>query len=64
MRRCELRTGTVVAANGRGALDAAKGLRVGEAGDLFGQAKDAGVRFFDGAKRFNTMRTQCKDDRM
>jgi len=52
MRRCELRTGTAVAANGRGAPDAAKGLRVGEAGDLFGQAK-----------RFSTLRTQCKDDR-
>gem|GEM_PF-4326896 len=47
-----LATGTAVADNGRAALDAVKGLRVGEAGDLFGQAK-----------RFSTLRTQCTDDR-
>jgi hypothetical protein len=58
-----LATGTAVADNSKAALAAVKGLRIGEAGDLLGQVKDDAGRFFDQAKRFNTLRQQCKADR-
>ncbi|MCJ7437067.1 MAG: hypothetical protein MUP97_04805 [Acidimicrobiia bacterium] len=58
-----LATGTAVTDNASAALDAIKGLQVGAAGDLLGQAKANTVRFFDQAKRFNTLRKQCKADR-
>ncbi|MCJ7670999.1 MAG: hypothetical protein MUP67_03000 [Acidimicrobiia bacterium] len=58
-----LATGTAVADNGKAALAAVKGLRIGEAGDLLGQVKDDAARFVTQAKRFNTLRQQCKADR-
>jgi hypothetical protein len=58
-----LATGSAVADNGRAALDAVKGLRLGEASDLLGQAKDDTVRFFNQAKHFNQSRKRCNTDR-
>jgi len=58
-----LATGKSVADDGRAALDAVKGLRLGEAADLLGNAKDQAVEFFGQAKKFNTSRKRCKDDR-
>jgi hypothetical protein len=58
-----LATGSAVANNGRAALDAVKGLHLGEASDLLGQAKDDAVHFFDQAKRFNASRKRCNTDR-
>ena len=58
-----LATGSAVADNGSAALDAVKGLRIGEAGKLLGQVKDDTVRFFAQAKKFNALRERCQADR-
>jgi len=58
-----LATGRAVTNNASAALDAVKGLHIGEAGDLLGQVKDDTVRFFAQAKRFNALREQCQADR-
>jgi hypothetical protein len=58
-----LATGNAVADNGKAALDAVKGLRLGEAGDLLGEVKNDATRFFGQAKRFNVSRARCKADR-
>jgi hypothetical protein len=56
-------TGRSVADDGSAALDAVKGLRIGEAGDLLIQAKDGAVLLVRQASRFNTSRQRCSADR-
>jgi hypothetical protein len=56
-------TGKSVADDGKAALDAVKGLRLGEAGDLLGQAKDSAARLVRQAGRFNVSRQTCAADR-
>jgi len=58
-----LATGKAVTNNASAALDAVKGLHIGEAGDLLGQVKDDTVRFFAQAKRFRALQKQCQTDR-
>ena len=56
-------TGTAVAHDGRAALAAVKGLRLGEAGDLLSKVKQNATRLFDETQGFNTSRKRCDSDR-
>lgn len=56
-------TGQSVADDGKAALDAVKGLRIGEAGDLLGQAKDSASRLLHQTQKFNVARKNCSADR-
>jgi hypothetical protein len=58
-----LATGRSVADQGKAALAAVKGLQLGEAADLLGNAKDQAFTFVRQAKRFNVSRKTCKKDR-
>ena len=56
-------TGKAVADNGERALDAVTALRFNDAGNLLVEVKDAAVRLFDEAQRFERARKRCNTDR-
>jgi len=56
-------TGTVVADDGKAALQAVKDLRIGDAGNLLAEVKQNASRLLDEASRFNTARQRCQADR-
>lgn len=56
-------TGTSVADDGKAALRAVKGLRIGEAGTLLAEVKRNAARLIDEAGRFDAARKRCRADR-
>ena len=56
-------TGQSVADDGKAALAAVKDLRIGDAADLLGQAKDDAGNLINQAKKFNVSRKNCNEDR-
>jgi hypothetical protein len=56
-------TGTEVADNGKAALAALKDVKVGEAVNLLGEAKDGANTLVELVQRFNAARKTCDADR-
>jgi hypothetical protein len=56
-------TGQSVADDGKAALAAVKDLKIGRAADLLGDARDSAAKLLDQAKKFNTSRKNCDEDR-
>lgn len=56
-------TGQSVADDGKAALAAVKDLRISDAADLLGEAKDSAGQLVNQVKKFNVSRKNCNEDR-